>query len=185
MELMRQAVPGRAHRKAIARCRVIGQPVVMQIRSARPGDGYSIAELNWAVHDLHVAARPDIFRSHPDLLELASTFDQWIDDPDRVLLLAEEPPEQVGFLIASYTHLPGHTLAYPASCLTIDQIAVLPAHRRSRLGSALVRAALDNAALRGVDRVDSSVWQFNADAQRFFRAEGFEATMQTMSIRLR
>ena len=56
----------------------------------------------------------------------------------------------------------------------INNVAVVPAHRRRRIGARLVEALLAEAVRRGAERVALEVAVDNAPAQRLYDSYGFE-----------
>ena len=98
------------------------------------------------------ADAPDAFETLPDELE------QRLVDPGRLLLLGELESKPAGYLSAAWL---GETLA-------IEEVAVLPRHRRAGVGRALVAAALARARTALL-----TVSEENAAARALYEGLGF------------
>ncbi len=84
------------------------------------------------------------------------------------VLVAENQGEIVGFLVLSYVSALTGLRAW------IDDIAVDPERRRQGIGQALVEAAIQRASRRGATHLFMDTSRGSLDAQRFYRACGFE-----------
>jgi len=86
--------------------------------------------------------------------------------PHQWLAVAEAAGEVVGVTCA-FSAIP---ITHGECC--IDQLYVLPAHKRQRVGKRLIAAAAAWCEKRGSDRVVLAVIEGNADAVAFYRALG-------------
>lgn len=84
------------------------------------------------------------------------------------VLVAENQGDIVGFLVLSYVSALTGLRAW------IDDIAVDPERRRQGIGQALVEAAIQRASRRGATHLFMDTSRGSPDAQRFYRACGFE-----------
>ena len=84
------------------------------------------------------------------------------------VLVAENQGEIVGFLVLSYVSALTGLRAW------IDDIAVDPERRRQGIGQSLVEAAIQRASRRGATHLFMDTSRGSPDAQRFYRACGFE-----------
>lgn len=84
------------------------------------------------------------------------------------VLVAENQGEIAGFLVLSYVSALTGLRAW------IDDIAVDPQRRRQGIGQALVEAAIQRASRRGATHLFMDTSRGSLDAQRFYRACGFE-----------
>ena len=84
------------------------------------------------------------------------------------VLVAELQGELIGFLVLSYVSALTGLRAW------IDDIAVDPGRRRQGIGRALVEAAIQRASRRGATHLFMDTSRGNQNAQRFYRACGFE-----------
>lgn len=107
---------------------------------------------------------PDALLSRPD--EIAQLF----GEEGRLVLLAESDGKAMGYLSA--VHL-GRTLG-------IEEVAVLPEHRRKGIGRSLVVRAL-----AGVQGAVLSVAESNVPARALYRSLGFRQTARRVVLELR
>ncbi len=84
------------------------------------------------------------------------------------VLIADLDGENVGFLVLSYVSALTGLRAW------IDDVAVDPNRRRQGIGQALVSAAIQRASRRGATHLFMDTSRGSPDAQRFYRACGFE-----------
>jgi GNAT superfamily N-acetyltransferase len=97
------------------------------------------------------------------------------------LQVAEASPEGVVGLVA--THIVPRLDDDALSCRITD-IVVCSAHRRSGVGSILMRAAEREARKAGAPRLDLSSGEWRADAHAFYTSQGFETRARTFTGRL-
>jgi len=147
--------------------------------SARPIEAQAMPalRLRWvtagetqALHDLTRlageawAGEPDAFATRSD--EVA----QLLSESGRLVLLADVDRRAVGYLSGVWL---GRTLG-------IEEVAVVPAHRRSGIGRALVMAALQEAA-----HAVLSVAESNRAARALYRGVGFAQAARRLVYELR
>ena len=145
----------------------------MTVRPAGVGDDHALAALNRFVHDVHLAHRPDYFKTaRAD--EAAAWFRDQLGKPTTAAWIAEEGAVPIGFVLAFFEERPENPFRRARRWCQIDQIAVDPARRRRGVGRALMAAALDEARARGIADVELFSWAFNTDAHAMFRGLGFE-----------
>ena len=102
-----------------------------------------------------------------------------LDQPDAVVLVAEEDGAVVGY---TYAGIEGHdymSLRGPAGVL--HDIVVDLAHRGQGVGQLLLDATLAELARRGAPRVVLFTASRNEAAQRLFARAGFRSTMIEMT----
>ncbi len=143
----------------------------MHIRRAVSEDAPLLAVLNRQVHDLHVAAEPEVYRD-PDPSELVAWFRERMRNGDMALIAHDEEP--LGYLMARTIDRPGHLFAHPRRFLLVDQVAVHTTFRRRGVGRALMAAAEDLAQERGLDMVELDVRAINHDALSFYATLGYQ-----------
>jgi ribosomal-protein-alanine N-acetyltransferase len=147
--------------------------------------------LQWVSRKLEVPAMPALrlrkasVRDQPALQKLSH--DAWVGSPDallsrqdeiaqlfgedgRLVLLAESDGKAMGYLSAVSL---GQTLG-------IEEVAVLPEHRRMGLGRALVARALSTAQGAVI-----SVAESNVPARALYRSLGFRQTARRVVLELR
>ena len=101
-------------------------------------------------------------------------------DPDTAIWVAGDPPS--AFAIVDVRRAPP---IHSETCRAeITDLYVAPAHRRRGAGRALVAVATRWASARGAERVEVHVSPRNAEAQAFWRAQGYGAHMEVLHRQL-
>lgn len=101
-----------------------------------------------------------------------SKYVRWLEDPETFFVIAEDESGPVGY--AFVTVGPGY-----ASWVTgeragvLETLSVLPDRRGGGIGAALIDAAWDRLAERGIEDMAITTTETNADAQRFYERQGF------------
>ena len=143
-----------------------------QVRRAEPADAKAFVELHAEVQQLHVAARPDQFKT-ADAPALEARFRELLSSPDAKIWVAELDGVVVGYAVAIHQRRPAFTAMPAREWCDIDQIVVTATARRRGVGTALLQAAVDDAHACGLPDIELNSWAFNQDAHRAFEAFGF------------
>jgi ribosomal protein S18 acetylase RimI-like enzyme len=155
----------------------------MQVRTAGPDDVPALARLNAEVQALHRSARPDRY-TDPPVAEIEGWMLQLIEDPEVVVLLAEQDGAAVGFAVVHRNQSAGNVFALPRLSAMVDALGVTRAARRRGAGRALMAAAEEQARTWGVASISLDVLSFNREAQEFYRALGYQVATLRMGKRL-
>jgi diamine N-acetyltransferase len=154
----------------------------IDIRAATASDHEVFAALNRGVQDVHVQARPDLFRPSESVQRSASEFAEMLVRPGVVVWLACRGETTLGCLHAERQERPESAVARPQVVLYIHAMAVRPDARGCGCGTQLLLHALAFARTAGVTRVELDVWSFNAGAQRLYRRLGFTSLIERMAL---
>jgi ribosomal protein S18 acetylase RimI-like enzyme len=112
--------------------------------------------------------------------EVRRLLDAMLRDPGTAIFVTGEPPS--AFAIVNVRHAPP---IHRETCRAeITDVYVTPALRRRGAGCALVAAATRFASERGAERVEVHVSPHNAEAQAFWRAQGYGRHMEVLHRRL-
>ena len=157
---------------------------MITVRQAGPDDVAAIARLFRSVQSLHVAHHPDEFKpTAADEAERA-----WlagvVGGSEARVWMAETAGVAAGYLLAQEVRREESVIRPPLRFLLIEHIGVAPEHQKRGIGTALMRAVLDEAAALGIDRVKLDVWRFNDEARRFFARHGFATLHERMEAKL-
>ena len=106
-----------------------------------------------------------------------------LEEPDVVLLVAEQDGEVIGYAYAGVEGRDYMSLRGPAGVL--HDIVVDPAHRGQGIGWMLLDATLAALEARGAPRVVLWTAERNESAQRLFARAGFRRTMLEMTRELK
>jgi ribosomal protein S18 acetylase RimI-like enzyme len=112
----------------------------------------------------------------------ASFLGSQLDDPDVVLLVAENDTKVIGYAYAAIEDYDWMSLRGPAAVL--HDLVVDPAHRGRGVGRLLLDTTLSHLKSRGAPRVVLSTAERNESAQRLFERVGFRRTMVEMTREL-
>ncbi len=155
----------------------------MEIRLATREDIPALAHLRPYVHDIHVTAHPDNFKSATS--EAATRDVESFFGRDNVrIFLASVDAEPIGYLVAFILQRPASDLLHAKRLLYIDQAAVKDRYRGCGYGIKLLEAAQHLAQVLDLPSIELEVWTFNEDAKRFFVAQGFTTLRERLSLRL-
>jgi ribosomal protein S18 acetylase RimI-like enzyme len=105
-----------------------------------------------------------------------------LDDPNVIVLVAENGGEVIGYAFAAIEGYDYLSLRGPAGVL--HDLIVDPEHRGRGVGQLLLNAIFSYLHGRGVPRVVLSTAQRNESAQRLFERIGFRRTMIEMTREL-
>ena len=143
------------------------------IRNARRGDVPSLLML-WTAMMTENARKDPRLALHPDAkAHMAAQFGSWLQDPERVLVVAEEQ----GRLVVGYAAgrvAPGTGWHHPQRVGEITDCFVVPPRRRQGLARRMVGRLNDMLYELNVDTVRLQVAALNESALAFWKATGWE-----------
>ncbi len=155
----------------------------MVLRTATARDLHAVMALWNELVDYHHALDPRFGRSAPEAQEkFRSWMEQGLDDPERLLLVAEHQGHVLGFVHVLIKPTPP-VFPRPRTGFVTD-LAVSAGHRRGGIGRALVQAVRGWCAEQGLEDLGLGVAVRNPAGLAFWSAMGFEAWTQTMVQRL-
>lgn len=156
----------------------------VKVRRARSSDAAAMGRLGaLLVREHYDFDRKRFIAPLPDLAERYGSFlVSQIERPEMVVLVAERDAEVVGYAYAGMEGNDYMALRGPAG--VIYDLIVDPDHRRERIGSRLLDAALAELARLGAPRVVLFTAEKNHVAQAMFAAADFRRTMIEMTREL-
>jgi ribosomal protein S18 acetylase RimI-like enzyme len=154
------------------------------IRRATPADTTAIGRLGALLVRLHHDLDPKRFIPATSRTEQAygSFLGTQLDEPNIVILVAEQDGEVIGYTYAGVEGRDYMSLRGPAGVLY--DIVVDPAHRGQGVGRTLLDATLKALKAGGATQVVLSTAERNLTAQRLFERAGFRPTMIEMTREL-
>ena len=154
------------------------------IRDATAGDESAIGRLGEMLVEEHHRFDPQRFLEPvPALRERYGQFlVSQISRREMVVLVADRAGEVVGYAYAGMEGNDYMALRGPAGVLY--DLVVDPAHRRQRIGTALLEAALEALSKLGAPRVVLFTAEKNRGAQAMFEGARFRRTMIEMTREL-
>lgn len=155
----------------------------MTIRTAMRADYAQVAALYREMHRLHQSSRPDIF-SDTDTPVSETLFGEMCENPDGILLAAEEDGQLAGFAYTQIKKIEGNAVVAPRTVAHMDDLAVFPAFEGCGVGRALVEETKRLAAARGASSLELMVWEFNENAREFYEHLGMTTRSRIMEAPL-
>ncbi len=135
-------------------------------------DADEVVELLRHVHEEHRQRRPQWFKPFDRTAELeGQRF--FLSRAGAQMLVARVEGVCVGYALVCERVRQENPFRYASRSLVVDQMAVSKPHRRQGIGTLLMDRIRAEAAGRGVQRVELSVYSDNDEARRFYKAQGF------------
>ena len=153
------------------------------VRNAVLEDCHRIRPLQEQISQLHFQRRPDIFKNEVRTYT-ETQFQQWLNSPAHVLLIAEADGEIAGYAISWVIQYREHPTYRDFDSFYIDDLCVLEKFRRQGIGRALIEHCKKEAKLRNCKNVDLGVWSFNKDAIAFYESCGLRERTRRMEMDL-
>ena len=145
----------------------------LPIRNARRGDVPSLLLLWAAMMEENARLDPRLEIHHDAREHMSRTLSAWVDDPTRVVLVAEEGRRiAVGYAAGTVGH--GNGIQEPKTLGQVTDCYVLPARRRRGVGRRLAGRLFDLLGERGADSVRLQVVAKNAASLSFWTSLGWE-----------
>lgn len=140
----------------------------MKIRNMELKDYQAVDFFMQELHKLHVEGAPDSFVSleHPYSKE---EFIQKVEDNQCISILAEEDMKILGICFVSMRERSGMV----KKCIAyMDDLYVCMEARKRGIATALFKEAEELAKMKGAERMDLMVWNFNESASEFYKSMG-------------
>ena len=142
------------------------------IRRAVAGDETALAGVAAVVQRLHFVERPDVFK--PANVDALRDWFRWALRHDhRRILLAHAAGTPVGYAVVQEGERDEDAFALPRRWREVDQLAVVPTHRKRGVARALIEHIAAAAVADGVPALELNTWAFNQPARDVFRRLGF------------
>jgi len=157
----------------------------INIRRAVPIDAEIISSLTAGVQRLHVEAEPEIFVPPANENFTADLHREWLGSLDNYYFICEVGGEVAGYIFLRHFRREENAFTYTREYIHIDQISVLPKYRGKGCGRQLVEQAFRLAEEMDISEINLSTWEFNKDAQEFFKKMGFDIYLIQMRRRVK
>ncbi|KAG4252032.1 hypothetical protein PC116_g288 [Phytophthora cactorum] len=146
---------------------------VINIRRAVMSDYTGVSALMDELHQLHVEARPDVYRELQTRMS-EKEYEQLLETDHRYLYVAELPDqgEIVGYASAQLNVIQNVDLLKDRKMLYINEIIVGSKHRGHGTGKRLMQELIELGKEIQVDSVELTVSTFNTGAQAFYEQLG-------------
>ena len=155
-----------------------------RVKNATPDDLDCLVNLNLVVQNLHVAAQPDFFKPVTPS-ECASAVSYFLKEHGCYTFLAQTGNlEGAGYVLLYERMRPENIYCRPYKYIEIDQICVHPGFRRVGVGKLLIKHSIQFARKLNYSSIHLSVWEFNEDARKSFKAYGFKDYYHKMLLNI-
>ncbi len=151
------------------------------IRPARPDEHAALCVLFAELDRFHREARPDIFVEPEGPARSPELIAGLIEGPGSTILVADDGGVLAGLATLVERTIPSNPVRPERRIAEIDNLVVMPGHRRRGIAGLLLRHAEDWARSRGVTSLELGVWEFNAGAVACYEAAGFVPTTRRLS----
>lgn len=152
------------------------------VRRATTSDYAPVRALLRDVIRAHAAAEPGIFADEDPLPR--ESFEGRLQDDASDILVAEVDGRIAGTCICRAARPRYSPCLRDRKILHISDMAVTAEKRRSGVGKALFKAAVEFAREKQCDAVDLNVWAFNGDAIAFYDSCGMRCTSKCYQMDL-
>lgn len=142
------------------------------VRNARRGDVPSLLLLWHAMLEENARFDPRLLPHADARTAAAADFGRRVDDPEEVVLVAEDGRVPIGFAAGKVT--PGNGFQAPARLGQITDCYVIPARRRRGAGRRLASRLTDLLLGKGAETIRLQVVVANAEAGAFWASLGFD-----------
>lgn len=143
-------------------------------------DSLDVVEPLWnALQEHHVQITPELAaqtagRELADAWRIRrSKYARWLEDPETFFVIAEGAGHPVGYAFVTVGP-PYASWATGDRIAELETLSVLPEHRGDGVGAALIEAAWERLADRGVEDMAITTTVTNVDSHRFYEREGFK-----------
>ncbi|MGK9165765.1 GNAT family N-acetyltransferase [Inquilinus limosus] len=153
-------------------------PVI--IRPARPDEHPALCALFAELDRFHREVRPDVFVEPDGPARSPELIAELLAGPGSTILVADVDGELAGLATLIEKTVAANPVRPERRFVEIDNLVVMPGHRRRGVAGLLLRHAEDWARSRGLSRLELSVWEFNAGAVACYAAAGFTPTTRRL-----
>jgi GNAT superfamily N-acetyltransferase len=145
------------------------------VRLATVNDLPHLLRLYHELDETHRSRHPELF---PTSIERdPARIESMLGDSQMRILVATLPADDsglvVGFARAIDVRTPGNGILLARRFVLVDELAVMPEHRRAGVASALLSEVEVWARQLGIDALEVTVWAFNQAASELYAQRGF------------
>lgn len=153
------------------------------VRFAEEKDLDRVNELRRQVNQIHVNARPDVFKAGfcKELQDFAHVL---LTGENSDILVAEHEGVICGMACVDYVRKPETPYGMARDFYHIQEIAVDASYRRQGVAKELFEFIKEDAKKRLLNKIQLDVWSFNESAIEFYEAVGFHETRKWMEYNI-
>lgn len=153
------------------------------VRFAEEKDLNRVNELRKQVNDIHVNARPDVFKAGfgKELQDFARVL---LTGENSDILVAEREGVICGMACVEYIRKPETPYGMARAFYHVQEIAVDTSYRRQGVAKELFEFMKEDAKKRLLNKIQLDVWSFNKSAIEFYEAVGFHEIRKWMEYNI-
>lgn len=152
----------------------------VSVRPALVSDYHGFERIARDVHEHHVNAIPDVFRS-VEVIVSEDTFATLLNDEDIDVFVAEHENEIVGYAVLLHRRTT-RDMHVTRTFSFIDNFGVLKKSRRMGVGRMLFDSCLARAKEMGAETLELDCWEANQQAVRFYESMGMKVKRRWYSM---
>lgn len=157
--------------------------MAITVRLAERDELERVNELRKMVNDLHVAGKPDVFRTG-FCEELKQYLYHHYEAESTDVLVAVMDGEICGFAVVTHVAKPGNPMKNALKYCEVEEFGVDESARRKGVATALIEYIKEDASKRGYHKLELNMWEFNTGALAFYEAVGFKTYRRYMEMEL-
>jgi ribosomal protein S18 acetylase RimI-like enzyme len=138
-----------------------------------------LARLNKFVHDLQRTWHPTIFREY-NYETMYKMFDEMLQKDSIYSLIAYSSNQPVGYVILVVRNYDNPLFCEGHKSIYIDQMCVIEEHRNEGVGKIMMEKVKEFSQVKGIKRIELSVWADNVNAIKFYEKMGFDKYLHNM-----
>lgn len=143
------------------------------IRRARIDDHVAVCALLDSLHGLHHEHAPSMFRPPASESDSRARLAAFLAMEGHVILVADSAGEVAGIARGAIRKSPAPSIFVEPHWAVLEELVVAPAWRRRGIGRLLTAAVEQWAVACGAPSIELNVYDFNADARRFYESLGY------------
>ena len=143
------------------------------VRPATVSDVASLLQMYRELDETHRLQHPQLFP--PTIERDAARVESMLADPKFGVFVATLPAVDaaIGFARVIDVQTPDGRVLLPRRFGLVDELVVMPEHRRAGVARGLLVEVEAWARQRGIDALEVTVWAFNDAARELYAKEGF------------
>ncbi len=157
--------------------------MIVTIREANGNDFEQVGAIFFEELQFHADLLPDRFQVAEPIMTQA-WFEEILQNPEKVLLVAEENGRLLGQILLTITKTPDDPILKPRKFVYVDELTVTASYRGQGIGKKLMAAATSWARAQGIAEIELNVWEENGRAIAFYEKLGYQSVRRRLWIQV-
>ena len=155
---------------------------MINIRKACLEDYKSLCTVYDELDSLYLQNHPELFKKPLISSRDESDIKNLIEDPNRVLFVAEYNSEIIGFADCFIAKAIDHPVIKERKWVQLDNIAVKNEYQNKKIGNLLLEKVKEWAKEKNINRIELTVYSFNTNTITFYEKKGFNEISKKMYL---